>query len=155
MTSPRPLTSAASVWHLATALAVGTGVLWQVGLSLHGVNVLTDSSGALPGAATRMVRFFSYFTIQSNLLVLFSALSLVLRSDRDGPVWRILRLEALFGITVTGVVYSTLLRGLVDLHGAAAVTDTLLHYVSPAMAVVGWLLFGPRPRITENTLLLS
>jgi hypothetical protein len=30
-----------------------------------------------------------------------------------------------------------------------------VHYLSPALAVIGWLLFGPRPRITENTLVLS
>jgi hypothetical protein len=30
-----------------------------------------------------------------------------------------------------------------------------LHYVAPLMAAVGWLLFGPRPRISEHTLMLS
>jgi hypothetical protein len=49
-------------------------------------------------------------------------------------------------------VYSTLPRGVVDLHGAAAITNALLHYVAPLLAVIGWLLLVPRPRITENTL---
>jgi hypothetical protein len=34
-------------------------------------------------------------------------------------------------------------------------TDTGLHYVAPLMTVIGWFLFGPRPRIDENTLILS
>ncbi len=158
MISPRPLRplrSPAALWHLATAAAVGTGLVWQIVLSIRGVNVLVDATGAVPGLGTRLVRFFSYFTVESNILVLITALTLMIRPDRDGPWWRIARLEALFGIAVTGVVYSTLLRGVVDLHGAAAVTNALLHYVGPVMAVLGWLLFGPRPRITENTLVLS
>ena len=48
---------------------------------------------------------------------------------------RVLRVEVPFGVTVTGVVPSTLLRGVVDLHGAAAVTGTLPDYVSP---IVVW-----------------
>ncbi len=146
---------AAVVWHLLTALAIAVGLAWQVVLILQGVNVLVDEQGRLPSQFTRMVRFLSFFTVESNLLVAGTGLALALRPDRDGRVFRILRLEALFGIAVTGVVYTTLLRGVVDLHGAAAVTNALVHYVAPIMAVLGWLLFGPRPRIDENTLVLS
>jgi hypothetical protein len=145
----------AAVWHGATFVAVATGLIWQLVLSLQGVNVLVDASGSKPGMGTRLIRFVSYFTVESNILVAVIALTLVLRPDRDGKVWRVLRLDALIGIAVTGVVYSTLLRGIVELHGAAAVTNALLHYVSPLAAVIGWLLFGPRPRIDENTLVLS
>jgi hypothetical protein len=145
----------ASIWNAVTFIAVATGLIWQLVLSLKGVNVLVDAGGARPGAGTRLVRFFSYFTVESNILVAAMALTLALRPDRDGRVWRVLRLEALFGIAVTGLVYSTLLRGVVELHGAAAVTNALLHYVAPLMAVIGWLLFGPRPRIDEDTLVLS
>lgn len=142
----------AAVWHLVTALAVGVGIVWQLVLVLRGVNVLVDAGGALPSVGTLVTRFFSYFTIESDLLVAVTAAALALRPDRDGRVFRVLRLMALFGITVTGVVYATLLRGVVDLHGAAAVTNALLHYVSPILTVAGWLLFGPRRRVTENTL---
>jgi len=145
----------AAIWHGATFVAVATGLIWQLVLSLQGVNVLVDATGARPGAGTRLIRFLSYFTVQANILVAVVALALALRADRDGRVFRVLRLEALFGIAVTGLVYSTLLRGIVDLHGAAAVTNALLHYVSPLAAVIGWLLFGPRPRIDEDTLVIS
>jgi hypothetical protein len=145
----------AALWHGATFVAIATGIIWQLVLSLQGVNVLVDTTGALPSVGTRLIRFLSYFTVESNILVAVVALTLVLRPDRDGRIWRVLRLEALFGIAVTGLVYSTLLRGVVELHGAAAVTNALLHYVAPLAALIGWLLFGPRPRIDENTLVLS
>lgn len=145
----------AAGFHLLTALVVTIGLVWQLVLVIQSVNVLVDSSGAVPGVSTRIIRYFSYFTVQSNILVAITAASLAIDPDRDGRVWRIVRLAALFGITVTGLIYSTLLRGIVDLHGAGAITNALLHYVSPIMAVLGWLLFGPRPRIDENTLVLS
>ncbi len=150
-----PLRRVAAAWHLLTALAVGVGVVWQLVLVLRGVNVLVDAGGALPSVGTVVTRFFSYFTIESDILVAVTAAALALRPDRDGRVFRVLRLMALFGITVTGVVYATLLRGVVDLHGAAAVTNALLHYVSPVLTVAGWLLFGPRRRVTETTLGVS
>jgi len=145
----------ARAWHLVTALVVAVGLIWQLVLVIQGVNVLVEPSGALPSIATRVIRYLSFFTVESNILVGAIAVTLAIRPNRDGKVWRVLRLEALFGITVTGVVYTTLLRGVVDLHGASAVTNALVHYVSPLMAVIGWLLFGPRPRITENTLVIS
>lgn len=36
-----------------------------------------------------------------------------------------------------------------------AVADTLLHVVVPLLVLVGWLLFGPRPRITARTIGLA
>ncbi len=154
MASPVGL-RAARAWHAATFAAICVGLIWQLVLIFQGVNVLVQPNGGLPSIATRTLRFFSYFTVQSNILVAATAAILVLRPFSDGRLWRVIRLQALFGITVTGVVYSTLLRGVVDLHGAAAVTNALVHYVAPVMAVIGWLLFGPRPRIDENTLAAS
>ncbi|MGI8696400.1 MAG: Pr6Pr family membrane protein [Mycobacteriales bacterium] len=155
MSTPRTRRRRAVTWHAATAVVVVVGLVWQLVLIIRGVNVLVDSAGALPSVATRIVRFFSFFTVESNILVAITAVTLAVAPLRDGRVWRVLRLEALFGITVTGIVYATLLRGVVDLHGAAAVTNALLHYAAPLMAVLGWLLVGPRPRIEETTLVLS
>jgi hypothetical protein len=143
------------LWHLLTAAAIVVGLIWQLELVIRGVNVLVEPGGSLPSVSTRVVRFLSYFTVESNILVVVTSTALVRRPDRTGRVFEVLRLNALFGITVTGIVYSTLLHGVVELHGAAAVTNALLHYVGPAMAVLGWFLFGPRPRVGENTLMLS
>lgn len=145
----------ARAWHAVTSAAVLVGLVWQLVLVVQGVNVLVDSSGTLPPVTTRVIRFFSFFTVESNILVGVTAATLALRPDRDSRGWRVLRLQALFGIAVTGVVYTSLLRGVVDLRGAAAVTNALLHYVAPVMALLGWLVFGPRPRIDADTLAVS
>jgi hypothetical protein len=154
MTVPARANRIAAIWHLLTALIAVAAIVTQFVLVLRGVNVLVVD-GKIPSVGTRVVRFFSYFTVQSNILVAITASALAVGSDRDGPVFRVVRLASLFGITVTFATYVTLLRPIVNLHGLPALTDTGLHYVVPAMAVLGWLVFGPRRRITEHTLMLS
>jgi hypothetical protein len=139
------------IWHGTLALIVLASLLTQIVLTA------TDSAphagpAVHEDAVTRFVRLFSYFTIQSNLLVLIAALGLVRDHGRDGRVWRVIRLDALLGIVITGIVYSTILAGQVELHGAAYLADLGFHYIAPWAALLGWLLFGPRPRIDARTL---
>lgn len=143
----------ARTWHLVCFLVTLATLLLQVGLVVNGASVLDETS--VPPLGTRLVRLVSYFTIQSNLLVLVVAWTLARDSARDGAVWRVVRLDAVLGITVTGLVHFFLLRPLLDLEGLNRVADTGLHLVVPALAVVGWLLFGPRPRVDATTVLRS
>ena len=64
------------------------------------------------------------------------------------------RLDAPFGIAVTGVMDSPCCAG-GGVTESAAITNALLHYVVPVMAMLGWFLLGPRPRIGENVLMFS
>ncbi|WP_423462485.1 Pr6Pr family membrane protein [Promicromonospora sp. MS192] len=135
----------ARVLHLLVALlALG-------GFAIELVVALTGGPGIAPTHAERVVRLFSYFTIQSNLLIGGVSLALALDPRRDGPVFRVLRLDALLCIAVTGIVYNTVLRGLVELTGAGMVSNVMLHVLSPVLAVVAWVLVGPRPRVTART----
>jgi hypothetical protein len=116
--------------------------------------VLSARTAGLP-VPIRFNRLLSFFTVQSNILVALTALMLARDPGNDGRAWRVLRLDALIGISVTGVVYSTVLAGTQHLTGWAAVTDTVFHYVAPIAAVAGWLVFGPRPRIDGRSLALA
>jgi hypothetical protein len=93
-----------------------------------------------------LVNTFSYFTIQSNVLVLVTSIVLCVQPDVAGTPWRILRLAALCGITVTGVVYTTVLAPYVHLSGWGLAYDYVFHYVVPASSVVGFVFVGPRRR---------
>lgn len=137
--------------HLSTALVCAASLALQFYLSWTNTNTDVSPYGRL----MRMVNFFSFFTIQSNLIVLVSVAGLVLAADRDGPLWRVVRLDALVCITVTGLVYFTVLRPLAHLTGWSKVADLGLHTVTPILAVLGWLLFGPRPRLTWTVLAWS
>ncbi|GAA0471980.1 hypothetical protein Ade02nite_51540 [Paractinoplanes deccanensis] len=134
--------TASRVWHTLLFAVVLASLVIQVTLSAQGDDA---------PAATRFVRLFSYFTIQSNILVLIVAGSLVRDPGRDGSLWRILHLDALLGIVVTGIVYATILAGTADPHGAGWWSNMGFHYVAPWAALAGWLVFGPRPRIDRRT----
>lgn len=128
----------ARIWFAATAIAVAVGIGIQ----------LPVSAGATGGFFTaplhKALNVFAFFTIQSNLLVGLSALLTALDPDRDTVLRRVVRLTGLVAITVTGLVYHTVLAGLSELSGPGLVADTLVHTVVPLLAVVGWCLFGPR-----------
>lgn len=150
----KPLT-AARTWHAAVAVLGTVALVAQLVLTVLGIDVLIPEGGREPGLAERVVRFFSYFTVQCNILCIVAAASLVLQPGRDGRLWRVLRLDALVGISVTIVVSAIALAPLLNLTGISWLTDVIFHYVMPIVTVVGWLLFGPRPRIDTRTLLWS
>jgi hypothetical protein len=140
------------VWNGVIVVVVIVSMATQLVLVIRGVDVLVEADGTTASTPMRVLRFFSYFTIQSNLLAMVTAATLVARPDRDGRWWRIARIAAAVGMTVTFFVYYIALRPILDLHGITKSTDVAFHYVAPLMTVGGWLLFGPRPRIDPGSL---
>jgi hypothetical protein len=143
----------ARVWFAVTAACAFAGVLISVlvaGNSSAEHLVRYFASPAARGANT-----FAYFTIQSNLLVGVSALILAVSPDQDALWFRVLRLSAIVAITVTGIVYHAVLRGLLDLKSWAIVGDQLVHTIVPVLAVIGWLLLGPRGLVSRKVVWLS
>ncbi|HET6708374.1 Pr6Pr family membrane protein [Amycolatopsis sp.] len=124
-------------WFAVTAAVALTGLVTQV--------VATASS---PGG--RVANLLCYFTIDSNLLVVVTS-ALVASGAARGTVFRVLWLDALAGIIVTGIVYQVALAGLHDLHGLAFFADAVLHKATPILFVLGWLLVGPRGALTWRT----
>ena len=112
----------------------------------------TGDTVATVGVGTRMIQTFSFFTIQSNLLVLIVAATLIIGVPRDGRVWDILRVDALLGITITGLVFDLVLIHYVHPTGWQLVATIGFHYVAPWASVLGWLLFRPRLRIDRSTI---
>jgi hypothetical protein len=96
----------------------------------------------------RLWRLFSFFTIQSNLIVLAVAVVLLLRPSYDGRFWRTLRLDSLLGIVITGLVFAIVLAPQIHLTGWALAATIGFHYISPWATLAAWLVFGPRPRLT-------
>jgi hypothetical protein len=145
----------ARLWHGVVATLAAAAVIVQIVVALRVPGTPHEvSTGLLRGASTpgRVIRVLSFFTIQSNLLCGSVSLLLAGRPDRDGPVFRPVRLAALFGITVTGIVYATVLARIHQPNGPAETfVNTLVHYVIPVLVIVGWLVFGPRPRIDAGS----
>ena len=135
------------------ALVIAASLIAQIVLLTDdGTDVNTSAGEGRIGLVVRFVRLLSYFTIESNLLVLALAISLALVPARDGRLWRVLHADALLGIIITGLVFTTVLAGQVQHHGVGAWLNAAFHYFAPAWALAGWLLFGPRPRMDWATL---
>lgn len=83
----------ASRWShgVIAAVIVASLVIQLVLLFSGGADANSGESGDSTGIAARLGRFFSFFTIQSNLIVLATAIVLALRPDHDGRAWRVAR----------------------------------------------------------------
>lgn len=149
----------ARIWYATIAASVLLALVIQVIVAVHArATPPSHGVGQLAGGSllTRIVRVVSFFTIQSNILSAIVSVPLVRDPNQDGRLWRILRLMALIGITVTGVVYSTVLARVHEPKGWEQVsTNTVFHYIVPIMMVLGWLLFGPRLRIKPSVVALT
>ncbi len=125
-------------------MCVVVGVVVQLFVTasiMHGVHFHDTTA--------RVLNVFAFFTIQSNILVGVTSLWLAARPDASAPVFRVARLMGLVGIVVTGIVYHVALRAYLELDSWGLVADHLLHTVVPILAIVGWLLYGPR-RLTSS-----
>src|SRR5690625_5080693 len=82
------------------------GVVSHLGLPGTGP---ADAAEIDPGVVTSVIRFFTFFTILSNLMVVVSSLPIALGARLNVPL-RVLRLNAVAAIVITGVVHWFLLR---------------------------------------------
>ena len=135
----------------ATSAIVTAGLVLQLGLSV----TAESGAGYFESTPDRIVNFFSYFTVLSNIAVAATTGLLAVRLDRRSTLFRTLRLDGLVAIAVTGVVFHLTLAQLQELTGWDAVADFVLHTLSPILCVVGWLVFGPRGALSRRVVLLG
>lgn len=131
MTDASPLPSATR-WSAAPVCAVSlAALLLQYALILQATRV--D-----PGPLLGSVRFFSYFTILSNIAVVLVTLHAVVAR---GGFFALARVRAAVGlyIGVTGLVYTFVLSRLWEPQGAQWWADSGLHYATPLLYLLWWL----------------
>jgi hypothetical protein len=147
---------ASRVWHGGIFAIVLAAMVVQVVLIVQGGTDVNAAEAAVrENTRERLVQLLSYFTIQSNLLVLAASGLLALRPDRDGRLWRVLHLDALLGIVITGIVFALVLAPLIHPTGVAWAVNAAFHYVSPVAFLIGWLVFGPRGQADGTTAWLA
>ena len=125
-----------TIYRAAAGVFIAVCVIAQYWLLVRG-----DS---LAGMAGSSLRFFSFFTILTNVLAAVTLLwPLVAPRSRLGlflsrpPV----RTAVTGYIIVVGVVYYLLLRDLSQRQGWPMFFEHMLHYVTPPLFVLDWLLF--------------
>ncbi len=100
-------------------------------------------------APIRIVGFFSYFTIWSNLLVVYIGYA-VAANKSSSKYFGTLFATALIMITITGLVYNTLLLPVYPPKGWYWLTSSLMHLVVPVMYNYLWIKKGPRGNIASQ-----
>lgn len=134
--------------RLLIAGGIGAAVIAQL---LRSIERTSDSGG---DQGVMVVNFFSFFTIDSNVLAAVAALVgvvVLLRSSRGEtePTWfTTLRLAAVTYMTVTLVVYNLLLRGIELPQGQTVPwSNEILHVVAPILVILDWFLAPGRNRL--------
>jgi ABC-type Fe3+-siderophore transport system permease subunit len=100
-------------------------------------------SGVL-GILQRLVDSASYFTYWSNVAIAIVVTYLWRHSPSESTRWRRRHATALIMITLTGILYATLIAPSDVVTGWNIPDNILIHYVTPVLSVVTWLVVGPR-----------
>ena len=107
------------------------------------------------GAIGRVLDFFTYFTIWSNILVAIIMAMLFFRPTRDTFWFRVMRHDAVLMIVVTGIIYNAILAGAASNRGLEVVTNAFEHILTPLLTFLVWLICGPRGWINVRVILAS
>lgn len=98
----------------------------------------------------QLSNFFSFFTIESNIL---AAIILLISAygawaQKRDATFALIRGAAVLYMVTTGIVYALLLSGLeVSLQTTIPWVNTVLHYLMPIVLLVDWLIDPPTRRI--------
>ncbi|MFM9130707.1 MAG: Pr6Pr family membrane protein [Actinomycetes bacterium] len=98
----------------------------------------------MAGALPRIIDNLSYFTIWSNIVVGITTYALYKNPSNNKNWLKVLRIASLMMITVTAIVYMLILAPDANPQSWNIYTNYLLHYITPPLTILVWLLFGPR-----------
>jgi len=150
-TKASPLRRFLLVGRAVMALAILAAVVGQLITSIGVWTARGDESIPLD-----VLNFFSFFTIESNLLamvVLGVLVAAQLGRPRIGRRFDVLLLCATTYMIVTGVVYNTLLRGIELPQGSTlGWSNEILHLVAPLWMLIDWVLSSGKRQVRFSDL---
>lgn len=133
---------------MARAYRLLTGIIALGGLALQFLLMtMYPESRSLTQTA---IRFLSFFTIQTNVLIaVCMLLPALMPSSPVSQLLRrpLLRTAVLSYSALVGIIYLVLLRNIGDDDGLERRADQILHYVTPTMFLIDWLAWVPKGRV--------
>lgn len=132
----------------AKALMIITALLGWIAIIAQFYLIIVNRVTSIPET---MIRFFSFFTILSNIIVAVSLSVQIISPDSvAGKFWAAAKTQAAVTvyILVVGIVYNAVLRFLWAPTGLQRYTDELLHTVIPLLFVLCWMLYAPKANLT-------
>lgn len=114
---------------------------------------LTIVGNTQQGAGELTLNFFSYFTIQTNIMVAIAlAVPAFAPQSRTGQ-WLVrpdIRTAITLYIAVVGLVYHFLLAATWAPQGWSLLANNLLHYIMPSAFVLDWLMLTPKGQLRPS-----
>ncbi len=130
-------------------------VSYKLFFSLLGFSaIVTEIATTVERGVFNPAHFFSFFTIQVNLLVFVTFLlsALIVASGKQRRWLDILRAIITVYILVVGVGFAVLLSGLEGVALTAVPWDnTVLHYILPVAVLVDFIIDRPKQKINFKT----
>ncbi len=108
---------------------------------------IVNRTTAVPEA---VIRYFSYFTILTNLLVAVCYTSLLLKDRKSERFFKqpsVLTAVTVY-ILIVGLVYNLVLRSQWNPQGLQLLADNLLHTITPLLALLYWIIYVPAKNIS-------
>lgn len=139
---------------MITAARIYWGIVAAIGTASFTLSCILSMTEEGNGGVLNGLWFtLSYFTVWSNIVTFISNWGLCMDPTRDSARFRWFRMTSLVMITVTGLVYAIVLAPISNPVGLEVYTNIGYHYISPWATVLGFLIFGPRPRFTRHQVL--
>jgi hypothetical protein len=133
-------------------LAVIAALTWFA-LIAQLVLILSNRTASV---AETIVRFVSFFTIESNTLIAIASTTLLLATTSRWSSFfaRTTTLTALtLYILVVGITYNVILRSLWNPQGLQRIVDEILHSVVPVLFLIGWFRWRPKNPLQYSNIL--
>ncbi len=130
-----PVTKMQRFFQICIAAVTWFAVILQFYLQI--VNRTTEVGEAI-------IRFFSYFTILTNILVAVCFTSLSLHQKKEAGFFHkpgVLTAVTVY-IFIVGLVYNLVLRSQWNPQGWQLVADNLLHTITPLLALLYWFIYA-------------
>ena len=125
----------------------------RLALATLAIVAMTYQFAATADSSFQKANFFSFFTIQSNILAVAALFALVLvpRSSRS-RLFDAARSAVVLYMAITGVVFALLLSGLQEeLQTTIPWVDFVVHKLMPVAIVAVWRVDPPRHRLPRGT----
>lgn len=132
------------VHPLISWLRIGFGLLTLFAVVTQLIRSIENDSS--------ITNFFSFFTIESNILAAIVLLIIGFGALAGAKAYRsfaFIRGAATLYMVITGIVFALLLSGLEQrLQVTIPWVNIVLHYIMPVVLLVDWLLFPPKFRFS-------
>jgi hypothetical protein len=112
------------------------------------VAIISQAVSSISLGIFRPANYFSYFTIDSNLIaVVVLLVGVACWRSTNPPALDLLRGAAVVYMSVTGVVFTLLLSG-VDVDTQLKWVNTVVHELMPLVILADWLIAPPASHLT-------